>query len=131
MSSGAYTLADVEQPTKGKFSPADVDKDPTMGPAPSYEYLKNIPGAYALHYIVNKLKEAQDLTQAGKEQSPVAAKLGEISNNLQGLLFGTSHGESAIGAGETGILSNPITGSLLPGAGGEPAIAGAARGVGA
>jgi hypothetical protein len=83
-----------------------------------------VPFARVLMDAVDKLRQAQDFTQEGKQGHPVQAKIGEIANQIEGFLFGNeTHGEAAIGSGKTGILTNPVTGSLIPGGEGAPMAA--------
>ena len=128
----AYTdLSDtaLEQAVLSKhpeYSDLPRTKTATIGPqqagAPS-----SVPGAELVHSAYQKLQEIQNLTQEGKAEHPIQAKIGEVVNNLEGFLFGTKHGESAIGTGQTGMLTNPVTAALTPGEGGVPAAASAAE----
>lgn len=107
MSTGAYTLADIDPP-KGQYTMADIDKGPTIGPKrPS---TPPFPGADLAAKAADYLTQAANLTQEGRAQHPAQAMMGDFASRLkQWLVGGTGGGENL----KTGFLTNPVTSTLI------------------
>lgn len=87
-----------------------------------------MPLVKALIGLHDKLSDAANLTQEGRAAHPIQAKIGDLANQIEGLLTGsTGHGEN-IGTGKYGVLTNPVTAGLIPGAEGTPVAAEAIEG---
>jgi len=82
---------------------------PTMGPrkntAPS-----TVPGAQMAHDAIQKLIDWSNMTQAGREQHPIQAKIGDVANNLKQYLVGGQGGGQDL---KTGMLTNPVLQGII------------------
>lgn len=121
---------DQSAPPQTTIGPSTNASDIDLGPSGGTGTSLTMPLVKALISAHDKLRDVENLTQEGRNQHPIQAKLGDMANKIEGLLTGNEeHPEAAIGTGKTGILTNPVTGALIPGAEGAPAAASALEGI--
>jgi hypothetical protein len=125
-------------PTQAAPPQATIGPTPKASDMPTFgeswqtpEQRLTMPLVKGLVMLHDKLRDIENFTQEGRKAHPIQAKIGDLANNIEGLLVGNeSHPETGIGSGKYGILNNPITGLLLPGGEGAPAAFEAMEGAG-
>lgn len=85
-----------------------------------------MPLAKGLMEAHDKLKDIATMTQEGRQQHPIQAKIGDLVNNIEELLLGGQAAGKPMGT-SSGLLNNPVSAAILPGGEAEPALAGGLR----